>query len=170
VPSKEPEYNSLPSGEKARLLIAPLCPCKALSWLPFFASQTIIVLSSAPDAISVPSGEKAKAVIGFVCPSSTAVFSPLVTSHKIMTPFGFTSNGLELGLSGLAGSSHVEASVVPLGENSPKAPVPLKKPKKPSDGSSSLYLLTRPEELPCQIKLRGLIHRAKKLNFSCKGH
>ena len=63
VPLFDPDANKLPSGEKATLKTASLCPVSVRSSVPSNTLQILTVLSHDPDASIVPSDEKAILVI-----------------------------------------------------------------------------------------------------------
>ena len=73
----------LPSGEKARLRTALLCPVSLARSLPVATSHRRAVLSQLAVASVLPSGEKASVKTSCSWPSSEAVSLPVVRSHSL---------------------------------------------------------------------------------------
>lgn len=70
-----------PSGEKATLVTAPVCPVRTTCSEPLLASHTRTVQSSELLAICRPFGENAVLLTHFLCPIKTHSSLPLSTSH-----------------------------------------------------------------------------------------
>src|SRR5437879_3525743 len=70
VLSKEPEANTLPSGDQAMQRIDSECPVRVCIDCPVCMSQRRIVLSLEPEASTLPSGDQAMWETSPECPRS----------------------------------------------------------------------------------------------------